>query len=194
MFDLLKKDDIQTILLKSRDRLSQLVESDLPEAKQKLLDTAGITIDSPSTSPSSAFSSSSSSSALSVVLNQQNRQNALTALDNLLASTTKLKPNLASLDKNISATLHDDSLKEEISSKFSAVMLTLGDASVTDSHLSNLVETFNAKTLDFQKLTGEVRIFREEKVKRATHIASPTLGNSPNSSPRLARRFLKLRP
>jgi predicted nucleic acid-binding Zn-ribbon protein len=89
-------------------------------------------------------------------MNQENRKNALTALDNLLASTTSLKPSLASLDENITATLGDESLKEELSSKFSAVMATLGDASITDSRLSSLVETFNDSTKDFQKLTGEV--------------------------------------
>jgi hypothetical protein len=120
------------------------VDSELPEAKKKLLDTAGITIDT------SSSLSENSSAALSAVMNQENRKTALTALDNLLASTISLKPSLASLDENITATLSDESLKEDLSSKFSAVMATLGDASITDSHLSSLVETFNDSTKDFQ--------------------------------------------
>ena len=144
VMDLLKKDDIQTLLAKSRDRLNQLVEADLPEAQQKFTEATGITISS----------TSSGIAPISSMLTTQNRKNALAALDNLMSTSAGIDTSLASLNDQLTTTLEDEALKESLSSRFSDVMATLGDASVTDSTLQSLVSTFNERTSEFQKMTG----------------------------------------
>ena len=71
VFSLLKNDDVLTLLSKSRDRLSTLVNTDLPEQKARLLEATGISIED-------------SSQGIMGVVNDDNRKRALEALDNLL--------------------------------------------------------------------------------------------------------------
>ena len=87
VFHLLKQDDVKTLLEKSRDRLTTLVNTEIPEHKKQLLESTGITIEG------------SSSSSIMGALNDKNRRAALDALDKLLDD------NQRSAISNITATV-----------------------------------------------------------------------------------------
>ncbi|GMI01591.1 hypothetical protein TrLO_g10221 [Triparma laevis f. longispina] len=143
VLNLLKQDDVKTLLEKSRDRLTTLVNNEIPEQKKKLLESTGITIED------------SSSSSIMGVLNDKNRRAALDALDKLLDENQRSV--ISNITDTVDSALESAELKEakdNLTKQFSDVMATLGDASTTDETLDGLVSTFNEKTTEFQELTG----------------------------------------
>ncbi|GMH98574.1 hypothetical protein TrVE_jg8446 [Triparma verrucosa] len=173
VFNLLKQDDVKTLLEKSRDRLTTLVNTEIPEHKKQLLESTGITIEG------------SSSSSIMGALNDKNRRAALDALDKLLDDNQRSA--ISNITATVDSALESTELqvaKDQLTKQFSEVMATLGDASTTDKTLGGFVSTFNEKTSEFQELTGALletksvaMLFEgaERLKQRTTRVASQIL-------------------
>ena len=129
LYRMLRDEELTVLLERGQQRLKQLVEKDLPQAKEYALQNLGIEI-----IPSDATVSDKTTA--------QSHSKALTELTQLL-STHPLDFKLEDIGRTLS-----DQLESTLKS--------LSVAAGSDETLNSLFETINQKTLEWQKLSGRI--------------------------------------
>jgi hypothetical protein len=133
LMTMIKDEDLTVLLEKGKQRLEQILQKELPEATEQALQSAGIRV---------VLDDDQADSPYTQAL-VQSQQMALQAMEDLL-NQTKVDPNDL---ENISQSLGEN---------FHTMFDSLTDAAKSDRTLSQILDTMNQQTAEWQEATGRL--------------------------------------
>lgn len=132
IYTMLKDEELTVLLERGRERLAQLVSTDIPKATEQALLKTGITVITDDETEAT-FSSSIAKS----------RETALAALEELLQ------------DSNIDAS-DMEAIRGQIEQNFTTMFDSMRDAAQSDETLNSIFDTISGKTSEWQEATGRL--------------------------------------
>lgn len=135
LFTMIKDEDLTVLLEKGKERLEQLLHTDIPKATEVALENTGIRI------AAEEEGEEGSNHKPSTIV--QSRKMALQAMEELL--------NQAKVDPN-----DLESIKDTLGDNFHTMLDSMTNAAKSDRTLSNILETLNQQTEEWQEATGRL--------------------------------------
>jgi hypothetical protein len=132
--NMLKDEELTSLLEKGRERLRQLMTNDIPQATEKAMGKIGISF-----APSGSSQMSMEAAATKTMI--MSREKALEAMDELLSTH---------------ANTNVDAIRAQVEGQFSEMFDSLAAAARSDERLTSIFDTISERTSEWQEASGRV--------------------------------------